>query len=234
MLPFTSQIDHPDLSHKAYLQIKSMILRNEFKPGEKLAQEQLAYNLGISRMPLHKAFQMLENEMLVESVPRRGIFVKKVNLLEIADAFECREAIEGIAARRVAESINKTELEQLFELFSPFASDPANADLIKYQEADNTFHNLIISYSNNKVLARMEVLANILVQTYRTGLVRPPEHTFPEHMAIIEALKSKNGELAEQLIRKHFALSREVILSEYYSNKEASIANMTDKKKALI
>jgi len=74
-----------------------MILAGELKPGEKLPQEKIAEQLGVSRMPLHKAFVMLEDEFLVESIPRRGIFIRKPDIQEIIDAFECREGLEGIA-----------------------------------------------------------------------------------------------------------------------------------------
>lgn len=210
-------IDHQDLSYKAYLQIKAMILNGEIKPDEKIPQEKLAKQLGISRMPLHRAFQMLENELLVENKPRRGIFVKIIDLNEIADAFECRLAIEGIAAKRAAGSITQTEIEDLRHLFEPFTSDPKKTDLHQYQEADHLFHNKIIKLSNNSILRRMEILGNILIHTYRLGLIRPPIETLPEHFAIIDALGQHNGTLAEKLIREHFALSRDVILNQINS-----------------
>ena len=97
-----------------------MILSNELKSGEKLKQEHVASMLGVSRMPLHKAFQMLENEMLVENLPRRGFYVTEIDNNKMLDAFECREALEGIAARRVALVITKKELKQLKRLFAPF------------------------------------------------------------------------------------------------------------------
>ena len=61
------QIVREDLSSEVYRRLKEMILANELKPGEKLIQEQIARMFGVSRMPLHQAFQMLEN-------PAEGIF----------------------------------------------------------------------------------------------------------------------------------------------------------------
>ncbi|MCF8362670.1 MAG: GntR family transcriptional regulator, partial [Prolixibacteraceae bacterium] len=78
-----NQIEYYDLSLQVYKRIKDMILNDEIPAGEKIVQEKLAAELGVSRMPLHKAFQMLENEMLVESVPRRGYFVRKFDPQEI-------------------------------------------------------------------------------------------------------------------------------------------------------
>jgi GntR family transcriptional regulator, vanillate catabolism transcriptional regulator len=150
-------IEYQDLSFKAYSQLKELIIRGELKPGEKIAQEAIAQKLGISRMPLHKAFQMLENEMLVESIPRRGIFVRENDLQIIADAFECREAIESVASRRLALEASKEDLDQLQRLFEPFLDNLRNADAAKYQEADHKFHTLIIKLTGNTILMKMEI-----------------------------------------------------------------------------
>ena len=204
-----NQLAYYDLSFLAYKRIKEMILNNELEAGEKIVQEKLAAELGVSRMPLHKAFQMLENELLVESIPRRGIFVSHFNISEIKDAFECREAIEGVAARKAAELISKEKLDYLYELFLPFHGNLQEVDLIKYEEADRLFHKALLEISGNKILQRMEIFGNVITKTYQRGLTRGPVETYPEHIAIIDAIASKNGDEAERLIRLHFRKSLE-------------------------
>ncbi len=203
------QLEYFDLSFLAYKRIKEMILNNELAAGEKIVQEKLAHELGVSRMPLHKAFQMLENELLVESIPRRGIFVCKFNISEIKDAFECREAIEGVAARKAARLITKDKLNYLYSLFTPFENDIEKIDIEKYEEADKLFHKTLLEISENKILQKMEIFGNVITKTYQLGLTRKPHETFPEHMAIIDAIASKNEDRAEELIRIHFRKSLE-------------------------
>ena len=201
-------IEQGNLSLPVYQKIKEMILNGTLKPGQKLKQEHLAIELGVSRTPLHKAFQMLENEFFVESIPRRGYFVKEVNLNEVLDAFECREALEGIAARRAAKVITKTQIEKMKSLFKPFLNTP-KIDLKKYQKADHEFHQLVITISGNTVLKRLDILASLLHRTYQKGLIRGPEETLPEHFAIIDAFERKNSEDAEQLaIEDNFKYNR--------------------------
>ncbi len=205
------EIEYKDLSFEVYKRLKSMILSRELAPGEQLKQEQVAAMLGVSRMPLHKAFQMLENEMLVENLPRRGYFVKNLDLTEILDAFECREAIEGVAARRAAENATPEQVEYLYSLFAPFTGNPENADLEKYEEADFLFHKAILNLSGNKVLQKMEMFGNIIIKTYQRGLIRGPKDTFREHLDIIDAIAKGDGEAAESLLRKHFRQSQLMI-----------------------
>lgn len=154
------EIQYHDLSYEVYKRLKAMILANEFLPGEQLKQEHIAARLGISRMPLHKAFQMLENEMLVENLPRRGFFVTRIDNKQLIDAFECREALEGVAVRRATQIITREELAYLKSLFKPFIGK-SKIDEKKYIEADQEFHNSILKFSRNEILKKFEVISNI-------------------------------------------------------------------------
>ncbi len=204
------EIEYKDLSFEVYKRLKSMILSRELAPGEQLKQEQVAAMLGVSRMPLHKAFQMLENEMLVENLPRRGFYVSEIDTVKLLDAFECREALEGVAARRAAACIAKGEIEFLRSLFTPFI-DENNIDTKKYFEADQEFHNSLLRFSGNQILKRFEIINNITAQTYQGGLLREPAETLPEHLEIIDAIERGDGVLAEKLIREHSVKTQELL-----------------------
>jgi DNA-binding GntR family transcriptional regulator len=196
------QILREDLSAEVYRRLKEMILANELKPGEKLKQEQIATMFGVSRMPLHQAFQMLENEMLVEKVPRRGFFVTIVDKQRLIDAFEVREVLEGIAARHVTLVITPADLACLRSLFEPFIGQ-TEIDIRAYSKADQKFHDSILKLSTNRILKKLDVISNTTLLTYRGGLIRQPKETLPEHLAIIEAMEKKDAKLAERLIKKH-------------------------------
>lgn len=213
------EILHQDLSYEVYKRLKTMILAKEFQPGEKLKQEQIAVMLGVSRMPLHKAFQMLENEMLVENLPRRGYYVTSIDYKQLIDAFECREVLEGLAARLASRLAKKKDIAYLRSLFKPFVGNK-NIDIKKYIIADQEFHNVILKLSGNKVLMRFEILSNIALLTYRGGLIRVPEATLPEHLGIIDAMEQGDSELAETLIREHSKKTCEVLRNKLVENEE--------------
>ena len=195
-------IEHYDLSYQVYLKLKEMILDEEFKPGEKLLQEKIAQMLGVSRTPLHKAFQMLEDEFLVESIPRRGIFVKQVDVDELLDSFECREVLEGLAAKKVASKITTEETASLKEIFKPFVGI-RDIEIDKYHKSDQQFHNEIIRISGNKILTKMELVSTVMYKTNYHGMFRLPHETLPEHLALIEAFEQKKSVVAEELMREH-------------------------------
>jgi DNA-binding GntR family transcriptional regulator len=204
------EIQHQDLSYEIYKRLKSMILANEFEAGAKLKQERIASMFGVSRMPLHRAFQMLENELLIESIPRRGYYVTKVDAKQLIDAFECREALEGIAARRAAKNITKDQLEYLKSLFEKFIG-VKEINVPEYLESDQEFHNSIMKISGNQILKRLELLGNNTIRTFRGGLLRPPKETLPEHLGILDAIEKGDGDLAEKLVREHTHKSMETL-----------------------
>lgn len=207
----TMSLEHVELSNRIYDRVKQMILSNELQPGEKIRQEKLALDLGVSRTPLLKALQLLETEWLVESLPRRGMVVKKMDREEIVEAFDCREGIECVATRLAAGRITDAQVAKLRKLFDPFRGKGDDVDLKAYKLADQQFHRQIIAISGNRILAKIEVLGNIHPITYREGLIRPPSVTMAEHDGILDALARRDPEAAESRMRSHIRLSRELI-----------------------
>lgn len=126
------------------------------------------------------------------------------------DAFECREALEGIAARRATKVISLRQLDDLKELFAPFVGKK-EIDVKKYIEADQDFHNTVLKISGNLVFQKFEVIKNITSQTYRGGLIREPKETLPEHLSIIDAISKGEADLSEKLMRQNFVKTQQLI-----------------------
>lgn len=208
------EIQHQDISYEIYKELKRMILANELAAGTKLKQEKVATMFGVSRMPLHRAFQMLGDEMLIESIPRRGYFVTKISTDMLYDSFECRMALEGIAVRRAAQNITKKDLEYLKSLFEKFIKVD-EIDIKEYSESDQKFHHKIMQVGGNLIINKLELLGNNMIRTFRGGLLRSPEETLPEHLGILAALEKRDGELAENLVREHTRKSMETLKEKY-------------------
>ncbi len=206
-------IPYTDLSFQAYTRIKTMILSGELPPGEKILQEKIAARLGVSRMPLHKAFQMLEDELLVESIPRRGIFVRRPDIRDIIEAFECREGLEGVAVRRGVESMSERQIDELEGLFKPF-TDLDAIDEARYQQADHSFHEAIIRASGNSILQKLNSIGSILIRTYPKGIILPFRDSMNDHRLVIRALRERDAEKAESVIRNHSRKARDILMNQ--------------------
>ncbi len=207
-------IEHVDLSQPVYERLKRMILSQELKPGDKIVQEKIAEQLGVSRTPLLKALQALENEYLVESVPRRGMFVRKLDIKEMIDVYHCREAIEGMAARILASKRDHQAVKKLRNCFESYTkADKINEK--RYAKSDEVFHKLMVQLTGNKPLDKIYFFGNIYSKVVDLGLVRAPEETLEEHFDIIEAITSGDVEQAEYKARKHIQKSRELLVNQY-------------------
>ena len=121
---------------------------------------------------------------------------------EILDLFACRAVIEGLSARLTASHATEDQIAALRACFAPF-SPSDSIDVLAYAQADRKFHQLILTFSGNAVISRLELLTNIHLTAFQAGLLRPPTETLVEHLAIIEAIASGNGLEAEALMRKH-------------------------------
>jgi DNA-binding GntR family transcriptional regulator len=203
-------IQHSDLSIPVYKKLKEMIIENELKPGEKLLQEKLAARLGVSRTPLLKALQMLEYDFLVESIPRRGMFVKKLSIEEMRDIYDVREGIETVAVRLVAERRDEKQLRQLKSIWKPF-TEGVPIDAERYRKADDRFHALLLEFSQNKMLQKLYSHSLLQARVEQMGLMREPEETLPDHLAILNAIEDKNADLAEKELKIHLRKSKKLI-----------------------
>ncbi len=211
-------IQHTDLSQPIYIRLKEMIRNGELKQGEKIIQEKIAEKLGVSRTPLMKALLALENEYLVESVPRRGMFIRSLDQKEIIDIYVCREAIEGMAARVLAIKKSPLIVKELKDCFAPFISQDY-IDIDAYAKADENFHSLLIRLTNNAPLDKIYFFSNIHDKVTGHGLVRPPEDTLEEHFRIINAIEAGDPAEAEKQIRLHINKSKELLINQYNIDK---------------
>ena len=216
-------IQSENLDQKAYQIIKDMIENRELLPGQKIPQEKLAAELGISRTPLISALKFLEHEKLVETKPRRGFFVRLFSMEEMVSIFEIREVLEGLSARRAAKSINKNQAKQLEKIFLPFLENGDIIDFQAYSRADRQFHNYIAEISQREFLTGILQTFNIVSLAYlyptKEGLIRTPNETIKEHIEIIEAICRHDPEGAERCMRVHLRNTVEQLTREIESDK---------------
>lgn len=216
---------HENLDFKVYRELKSMIVDRKLKPGDKILQEKISREFGVSRTPLMCALKKLEQEKLVQAVPRRGFYVRRFTKEEVLEAFELREILEGLAARRAAHVISPVQAEKLRGFFKDAdPSDSANS-IKRYAEEDRRFHQYLVELGGFDLLNDILENYNIITVSYRIdvmeGLVRHPRETLPEHHALIDAIATGKTDQAEKLARQHFNRSRQQLMKDMMQEKMA-------------
>ncbi|MDA8440811.1 MAG: GntR family transcriptional regulator [Peptococcaceae bacterium] len=208
--------------------LREAIIGGVLKPGERLMEIQLAEEMGVSRTPVREAIRKLELEAFVVMIPRKGAYVAGISLKDIADVFEIRAALEGLAAGLSAERITDEELEEMERLLVRKAEIIENNNLDLIVEVDTAFHAIMYKASRNERL--VQILSNLREQIQRfraTSLAVPGRmrEALEEHRMITEALSERNVTLAQQLATEHIENAENVML-ESLRNHHAVIKDL--------
>jgi len=162
---------------------------------------------------------MLEAEYLVESIPRRGVVVRKFTDEKIIEIYDCRIALESTAIRLFTEIANPKKLKELKGFFKSFIHQKEPIDAADYQLEDVRFHNFIIQHCGNSFLAKLFQQSNLLICINQIGLIRSSTETLPEHLKIIKAIENRDAELAVLLAKDHLLKSKKLIINNLKSEK---------------
>ena len=186
--------------------LRQAIITGEFAPGERLMEIALANKLGVSRTPVREALRQLDLEGLVEIAPNRGAKVIGISRKDVEDIYHMRARLEGLAARKAAEQIKEEELAELEEviLLSEFhVKKPESKQMVRL---DGRFHEIMYRASGSRMLEH--VLTDFLhyVKMARSHSVKTEhraQESVKEHKRILEAIRQRDGDLAEQLANEH-------------------------------
>jgi len=197
-------------AQRAYAAVRAALLEmNIYESAAqdlRLDERDLAAKLGVSRTPIREALVRLEHEGLVESVARRGYFILRPSKEELVEIITVRAALESMAARLITERAPADEIASLRTIFTTFEDGGVFAKLDEYSEANLQFHQRIIELAGSAQLAKSADALLIHVRSIRHRTISENdrfERSMVDHMHIIEALESRNGELAERLVRDH-------------------------------
>jgi len=205
------KLEYEDLQQKVYKAIKNMMLKGELKVNQKLAQENLARRLGVSRTPILAAFSKLEKDMLVVNLPRRGVFVRQFTIGELVDIYDIRVRLEPLGALQAASHTSEENARRLWELSKRFAAAVEASEVETIKEADYSLHMEIMRQSESAFLYEMISTFNILLIANLKGLQKNPGKSDAEHRSIIDAIVAGNSTKAEELMYEHILESRNVL-----------------------
>ena len=204
------------LSDRVYVALEDAILSGQIKLGGRLLESDIAEKLSVSRAPLREALRRLHFEGLAETIPRRGTYVIKPSRQDIIDLLQVREELECLAARLAAEFISERELKHLSDGLERIGKLLARNRTAGYPHHDIDFHQTVIHASGNgKVLQVMTGMYRQLrlVRLMSGARAHRAPAAYREHVAIFEALRSRNPQAAEDKMRKHLKSSAENILN---------------------
>lgn len=208
-----------NLQETVLIQLRDLILRGEFEPGQRLAEQQLAERLGASRTPVRAALVTLEQEGLVEANDTGKFLVRQFTPREVADAIAVRGQLEGMAARLVAEHGVSRQLQGdlqacLLEGDLALAANPLGYEsYAAYAVVNDRFHGLVLEACGNRALQRAVAINDKLPFAPASAML-PMQgsvaldrdwmlYAHRQHHMLFAALKAGEGARAQALAIEH-------------------------------
>lgn len=203
------------LATEAYAQLRGRILSGELSDGARLAEEDLAETLGISRTPVREALRRLAAEGLVELLPNRGARVPTWDDDDVEDIFELRALLESHAAHRAASRVDESalgELTSLCEAMEGVEVDLADVDgLTELATINRRWHSAVVAAADSPRLSALVsslVHVPVVMQTFKNYSEAALERSLRHHREVVEALSVRDGEWASAVMRAHVLAAR--------------------------
>ena len=205
---------------RIYEELRRSIVLGHHGPGERLNLERLAERYGTSVTPVREALQMLSLEGLVTPRPHAGFYVTQVTLKELRDMLELREILEVASVERAAVRITNEQIEGLERVHAGYTGDDEKS-YERYVAENRRFHYLIAQASGNQELA--ETLGRLHDRLARFFVfVHTGEEVEKRHKRLIEALRTREVEVARQVILDEVNETREITL-EHVIQKDGAV-----------
>lgn len=201
----------------AYNEIKQAILSGALRPLELITEERIAERLGLSRTPVREAFGLLAAEGLVVVVAKRGSFVAPLSIDDILEIYQIRMPLECMIARIAAETISEEDIAALQQLVEAELAQEGKRSIQVSMARSEQFHDIVNSCVRNRRLEAM--LKQLQSQIHRARALWPSTpnrltETWREHAKFVEALKARDADAAERLMREHLNNARETTLTQ--------------------
>ena len=216
------------LADRILADLTAAIVEGDLSPGVKLNEPDLARRFGTSRGPLRDALRRLEARRLVVTTPNAGARVVSLSTAQLLELYELREALEGQTARLAAERMSDQEIGELERLLDQHAAEIERRQGREYfrQQGDLDFHFRIARASGNALLYSTLCVDHYqLMRLYRNKFSNRhgrPNRALAEHRRVLDALRERDGELAELLMRRHIRAARDTIATAEHVKEEQS------------
>jgi DNA-binding GntR family transcriptional regulator len=197
----------PSATDRIVRSITDAIVERRLMPGTRLAEQKLADIFAVSRTLVRQALNQLCRDRLVTLEPARGAHVAMPSVDEARQVFAVRQMVEAAMLRELCRAITPAQLEELRRHLRAEAAAVARTDVPGRTRLLADFHVLLARMLGNDVLA--ELLQDLLSRSSLISLMYQSSHSaeasYAEHVAIVDALASRDAQAAVRLMNAHVA-----------------------------
>lgn len=192
-----------------YNSMKSMIIQGVFQPGDRIYEAQIARKFNVSRSPVREAVRALEKEGLLLIDEKSRITVYKPNMKDVEEIYQCRMALESLAAKLTAKSASKEEVKEIEKVIIETEKQMKRKDEASKEAMialNSQFHDLILRFSNNKRLQKQLSGLRSLTYYYMSINIHGDNRkllVFQDHKEIFNHIKKGDDVKAGLTMEQH-------------------------------
>ncbi|WP_019415695.1 GntR family transcriptional regulator [Paenisporosarcina sp. TG20] len=210
-----SEQDRATLQFKVTTKLRELILKGEFKMGDRLMQEEWAQKLGVSRMPLREALRQLEVEGLVRIEPRRGAVVTPVSTEDIEEIYQLRAILEGEAVAISLPFLDEEDIEELEILYDKMVGLKTNeTDMETYMKLNFQFHQILIDGCPwRRIKGFIDTLWKGIPPYTPSLLANHLDESHNEHRLMLKYVKEKDEIKLKEVTTRHIIRTKENLIN---------------------
>jgi DNA-binding GntR family transcriptional regulator len=193
-------------------ELEQAIMAAEFAEGERLDEVTLSVRFSVSRTPVREALHALAASGLVETIPRRGVFVRYPSFIGLVEMFDVMAELEAMCGRLAARRITEEELERLEEAAIACEKAMEKGDADDYYRENERFHHVLYHASGNSFLEGEASRLHKRLQPFRRLQLRVRgrlRQSMQEHREVQKAVAASDAEGAAGALRRHIAIQGE-------------------------
>ena len=195
--------------------IRKLIFSRELKPGERIDEQALARDFGISRTPLREALKVLHNEGLVKLVPRRGCFVAKLTEQDVDEIYDMIGLLEGACAARAARVATPADIARLQRATQRMVQMAAEGNYKRYFDANLAAHEAVLDLAGNRwqknVIQYLRGMCRLYPYVSVGKIPGRLEESLREHQELLAAIETHDPVRAEAVMRRHISNTRKAL-----------------------
>lgn len=217
-----SKIKQP-VSHKVYEKLKSDILENKLRPGERLIEADIADELEVSRTPVREALKQLEQDGLVTYFPRRGSIVSEVSVEDALELYEVREYLEGLSVRLICLNVNRRDIKGFEDIINSMEIGIQENDYESLYRLHSQWTETIIDFTTNRYLREQMICLFENLDRLRRISLYDMEQTVlacQETKDILQAIVDGDVDESERRARLHVRNARDRFMTNIQRNKD--------------
>lgn len=202
------------MKEQVYAYVREAIISGRLKPGERIPEVELAAELNVSRSPIRDALNELAGEGLVETIPNKGVSVRRISEKEVDEIYDIRLLFERYAIEQAVRLAGGEQIGLLREVMAKLEECMAQNDVHGYCKADEEFHHALICLSGNGTAIRIMSMMSSLLHPFRVLALSGRERfvrSLEEHRGILLGIEERDLAKALESATTHLELASEEV-----------------------